>query len=54
MQSEDAPGIGSGSAEVAVDGVDDVAVVDDDDVNDVGASRANLVRIASLIGDDSR
>ena len=29
------------------DGVDDV-------VNDVGASRANLVRMASLIGEDSR
>ena len=50
MESEDAPGIGSGSAV----GVDDVAIVDDDDVSDVGASRANLVRIASLIGDASR
>ena len=26
----------------------------DDEVNDVGASRANLVRMASLIGEDSR
>ncbi len=54
MESEEAPGIGSGSADVAVDGVDDVVVDADDEVSDVGARRANLVRIASFIGDASR
>jgi hypothetical protein len=58
-ETQDAPGIGSGSATAAETEAEavvktDAEAEDEDDVSEEGASLANLVRMASLMGEASR